>query len=109
MKLSILILTVPKRQKRYFPRLTQHLLEQIGDREDIEVLGLYDNKKRSVGEKRNNLLEIAKGEYLTFIDDDDRIADDYIESITKVIDLKSPDVVVFESIATVNGIAPKLL
>jgi intein/homing endonuclease len=41
-------------------------MAQIGNRPDIEVIGLFDNKKRSVGHKRNELLKLAQGEYLCF-------------------------------------------
>ena len=46
---------------------------------------MFDNKKRSVGEKRQDLLNLAKGQYLVFIDDDDRISDDYISSIIQAM------------------------
>ena len=51
----------------------------------MEIIGLFDNKKRSVGEKRQDLLNLAKGQYLVFIDDDDRISDDYISSIIQAM------------------------
>jgi len=100
-KLSILILTTPRRVNTLFPSLLNSLLNQIGDRIDIEVLGLFDNKKRSIGEKRNNLLQIANGEYLVFIDDDDKISDDYIKSIMDAINNNpNTDCIVFDCYAT---------
>jgi len=50
------------------------------------------------------LINLAKGEYLVFIDDDDRIADDYIESILKAL-RENPgcDCVVFECICRVEN------
>lgn len=96
-KFSILILTTPRRISSFFPSLIYSLQSQIGNRDDIEILGFFDNNKRSIGEKRNNLLEIANGEYLTFIDDDDKISDDYIKSIMDAIE-KNPetDCIVFD-------------
>ena len=103
-KLSILIITVPSRINSFYPNLLNCLNKQIGDRTDIEVLGLYDNKKRSVGEKRNALLKLAQGEYLTFIDDDDRIDDTYIESIMATLNSNpAADCVVFDCITIING------
>lgn len=106
-KLSILIPTVPNRLTTFFPRLIEHLQNQIrisNNRTDVEILGLYDNKKRTVGEKRNVLLNMAQGEYLTFIDDDDRIADDYVQSIMNALyDNLDVDCVVFDCITTING------
>lgn len=103
-KLSILILTTPRRLETFFPRLIRHLEKQIGSRTDVEILGLYDNKKRTVGEKRNELIKMAKGKYLTFIDDDDRIDDTYIETILKMIEERpDADCIVFDCITTINN------
>ena len=44
-----------------------------------------DNGKRSISSKRNNLLHLAKGEYLCFIDDDDSVSEDFVESVTTAI------------------------
>ena len=63
---------------------------QIGSREDIEVIVLYDNKKRTIGQKRNALLDLAQGNHLVFLDDDDRISDDYILSIMEILDKSDP-------------------
>jgi hypothetical protein len=105
MKLSILILTVPSRIDTFYPRLIKCLLSQIKNRENIELLALLDNKKRTVGEKRQSLINISKGEYIVFIDDDDRISEDYIDSIMNVLESESQsesksevDCVVFDSI-----------
>lgn len=103
MKFSILVSTIPRRINTYFPILINKLLYQIGDRSDVEVLGFFDNKKRSVGSKRNELLKLAQGEYLTFIDDDDDIPDDYIASIMACLqDNPMADCVVFDCITTIN-------
>lgn len=80
-KLSILIPTVPNRYNKQFQNIIDVLNKQIGDRRDVEVIGLFDNKMISLGEKRNYLLSMANGEYLTFIDDDDKITDDYLYEI----------------------------
>lgn len=42
----------------------------VGDK-DIEVLLLVDNKKRTIGEKREALKNISQGDYFMFVDDDD--------------------------------------
>jgi glycosyltransferase involved in cell wall biosynthesis len=100
-KLSILILTIPSRVNTYLASLLRQVHSQIGGREDIEVLVLYDNKKRTIGQKRNALLDLAQGTHLIFIDDDDRIADDYISSIMEVLDTSDPDCIVFDCRCTV--------
>lgn len=48
------------------------LMRLIGDK-DIEVLCLFDNKKRTIGEKREALKNISNGRYFMFVDDDDDI------------------------------------
>jgi len=38
---------------------------------DVEVLTSVDNKEKSTGRKRQELLEAATGKYIIFIDDDE--------------------------------------
>lgn len=103
-KLSILIATVPSRIRAFYPNLLDSINSQIGNRADIEVIGFYDNKKRTVGSKRNELLKLAQGNFLTFIDDDDRIANDYIQSIMTCIEQNpNADCIVFDCITTIDG------
>jgi glycosyltransferase involved in cell wall biosynthesis len=44
-----------------------------------------DNREMSIGNKRQKLLENAKGKYLSFIDDDDDITDAYVEDVLQMI------------------------
>jgi len=102
-KLSILVPSVPSRLTTFYPRIMSELLKQCEKYSDVEIIGLFDNKKRTVGEKRQDLLNLARGEYLVFIDDDDRISDDYISSIMEEI-YKNPntDCIVFDCICCIN-------
>ena len=100
MKLSILICTVPSRVESFFPKLLKTLESQLT--KDAEVLWLGDNKQRTVGEKRNNLLSIANGEYVTFVDDDDEITNDYVSQILNAIK-EGADVINFNVMCSVNG------
>lgn len=83
--LTILIPSVPSRRKTFLQQLLDNLEKQVGDNEHIEILNLYDNKRMTIGEKRNMLLSMARGKYLTFVDDDDTLAPNYISEIMKVI------------------------
>lgn len=56
----------------------------------VEVLVYPDNRQLSIGAKRNWLLDNARGEFIAYVDDDDRIADKYIASILHVI-TSTPD------------------
>jgi glycosyltransferase involved in cell wall biosynthesis len=103
-KFSILVSTVPRRVNTFFPALMTKFLAQVENRPDIEILGFFDNKKRSVGQKRNELLRMAQGEFLTFIDDDDDVPDDYVAIVMDCL-YKNPaaDCVVYDCITTING------
>lgn len=46
----------------------------------------------SIGQKRNSLLAMATGEYVCFIDDDDRIAPNYVGLVLRALQVQ-PDVV----------------
>ena len=78
MKLSILILSLHDRHA-FLTRLLGILSLQNKECLDkTEILINLDNRKKTVGKKRNELLAMAKGEYVVFIDDDDTISDDYL-------------------------------
>jgi glycosyltransferase involved in cell wall biosynthesis len=108
-KLSILVITVPNRLRYFYPRLMTQLIDQTKHRNDVEVLSLFDNKTRSIGAKRQAILDLCQGEYVVFIDDDDRISDDYVEEIIKAIK-NNPDCdcVVFDNLTSIDGGAPIL-
>ena len=84
MRLSILIPTMPER-KRKFDELLHELYFQIGGRNELVEIFFKESQKGvpTLGEKRNMLLEQAQGRYVTFIDDDDYITPDYVETILK--------------------------
>ncbi len=105
MKLSILVLSVPSRFD-LAPALLEELCKQA-DGKPVEVLCLFDNKRRSVGEKRNAILGMARGDYVAFIDDDDWVSPDYVDQILSGTE-SNPDVVVFDHELTIDGGPPKL-
>ena len=108
-KLSILILSIPSRLEKY-QVLQNKLLDQIRDREDVEVLCMIDNKSFHIYEKRNVLLQAARGSHLAWLDDDDDVSDDYIEEITKVIEADSSwDVIAFDQMCDLDGKPCKVL
>jgi glycosyltransferase involved in cell wall biosynthesis len=51
----------------------------------IEILCLRDNGERSTGWKRNRLVARARGEFVAFVDDDDRVSEDYLRLIAEAI------------------------
>jgi glycosyltransferase involved in cell wall biosynthesis len=98
--LSILTPAVPSRLDQ-LAALTATLAEQIGDR-PVEHLVLLDNKRRTVGEKRDALLRAARGKYVAFCDDDDAVSSDYIACLLTAA-ASDPDVITFLQDCTVEG------
>jgi hypothetical protein len=91
---TIGILHLPKRAECY-NALMQELNKQIAvnnAQDKIEIITETDNGENSVGKKRNNVLDKARGEYVCFIDDDDMITDIYVSKTLKALESK-PDVV----------------
>lgn len=68
----------------------------------VEHLILLDNKARSVGLKRQALLDIALGDYIIYLDDDDDMADDYIPCLLAAA-ARGSDVITFKQLALING------
>lgn len=93
MKLSILTPTIPSRKDK-LAKLQKKIAKQIGDL-PVEHLVFCDNKTRTIGAKRQALLDIARGEYIAFVDDDDDIEQDYVASILDAIRSEA-DVITFE-------------
>ena len=69
MQLSILIPSIPSRWDRARKLYTK--ISAMCEGKDIEVLLFMDNKKRTVGGKRDALVQMSKGKYFMFVDDDD--------------------------------------
>lgn len=109
-KLSILIPTLKERYNS-FANLYSNLHKQVSllpISEYVEILHISDNREISIGEKRNKLLSMAKGEFSVFIDDDDRVSNLYINNIVNsIINNKDIDCVGFKGIITFDGKNPK--
>jgi pterin-4a-carbinolamine dehydratase len=97
--LSILTPAVPSRYLE-LELLRKIIADQIGN-DPVEHLILLDNKRRTVGEKRDALLRAARGRYVAFVDDDDMISHDYVSLILQAT-RKDSDVITFRQQAEVN-------
>lgn len=85
-KWSILIPTVVDRPEP-FARLADRLAPQVAKAKgQVEVVVFYNNYERQIGVLRQLLLQDARGEYVNFIDDDDLVTEDYVESILPLLD-----------------------
>jgi glycosyltransferase involved in cell wall biosynthesis len=66
----------------------------------VEMLYLGDNKKRSIGRKRNDLLALAQGEYVVFVDDDDILSPNFVQSIYEALD--GSDCIIYNVACSIN-------
>ena len=99
--LSLLICTVPSRNGPMVS-LYQKLDAQVRGR-PVEILTLLDNKTRTIGAKRNALLAISRGEYVTYVDDDDDVMESYVDTLLAAIAEGPVDVITFPIRVTLDG------
>lgn len=104
--LSILIPTIPERSVNFLNRIMNILNPQV-ENKPVELLVVSDNMKRTIGEKRNMMIDIAQGKYLSFIDDDDVVSENYVDLILDKIYNEPTDVIVFDATITFDGNNPK--
>lgn len=99
--LTIGIISVTERRRDFLPKLLDIIEPQIGAL-PVEILVLSDNRRRTVGEKRNALIELAQGDYIVQVDDDDTVSPDFVASILAACNAGS-DCVVYDVWVTVDG------
>lgn len=102
-KLSILIPAIPERMNKLSATLhwyNEHI-EKYNLKEQVELLSIIDNKKRSIGRKRSDLIAIAQGEYVAMSDDDDYFTEAYFENIESAIN-EGQDVITYWQYARIN-------
>lgn len=97
-KLSVLICTVMDRGDDFlelwdhFEQLRNGLPDSL--KKKVEVIAISDNRKMTIGAKRNLLLDESFGDYVCFVDDDDWVSNNYLLKILWEI-AKGPDAVGF--------------
>lgn len=110
--LSILIPTIPERGEM-FTKLFNELHRQLEYMKtfhpslgDIEIL--VDSSKRfvdgglSIGKKREALVKRAQGKYLCFLDDDETIAPNYLETLVRLCN-EDKDVCSFRNVSKMDN------
>lgn len=90
---------MPKRFAKYMALLD--CLESQYQGDEVEI-GWDNSMDINIGQKRNRLLQIAQGDYIVFIDDDDIISSNYISLILNAIKT-NPDCIGISGIITTNG------
>ena len=98
--LNVLIPTIPSRQHKL-----ERLLESLNKQRDSNLLisVLNTTNKMTIGAKRNAMISQSDSRYISFIDDDDLVSDDYISNILTSIDKNQPDAIGFKIAYFNNG------
>lgn len=107
MILSILIASLESR-KPMLHKLLEELHKQNRWRRPlnrVEILICVDNKERTTGAKRQELLEQSNGDYVVYSDDDDFLYEYYIEEMTRACE-QGADCVGINGIMTTDGLDP---
>jgi glycosyltransferase involved in cell wall biosynthesis len=105
-KFSILILSIPARIESMTATINnlQEQSEATGQGKAVEILVLLDNCSKSISEKRNDLLRIARGKYIAFLDDDDAVSKKYLSKILNAIDSNDGvDCITFNQWCSLDG------
>ena len=110
--LSVLICSVHKRYNTFLINIERQLFDQyaalsVADQDRVEILIFTDNKKMILGRKRNVMVNVAQGDYIAFVDDDDRVSSDYIQQLLNATG-SDTDSIVFQAEVTLDGGAPKI-
>jgi Glycosyl transferase family 2 len=105
-KLSILILTIDSRLEMFSALLEEFIGQANKYDGQCEILWEIDNGEKTKGEKRNALLDRARGKYLAFFDDDDWPSQKYVSSILSAIK-SDPDCCSLLGEMTTNGLNPE--
>jgi glycosyltransferase involved in cell wall biosynthesis len=104
MMLSILIPSLHARAEKLSSLLgtLRMQIENNFAEEKVEIIIDVDRGERNVGAKRNSLLASANGDYLCFVDDDDRVSPQYISLLLNAIQ-SEPDCCSLNGLLTTNG------
>jgi glycosyl transferase family 2 len=99
---TILIATLGQRYL-HLDSMLSNLLPQVEEaRGEVTVEALWNNGERSLHEVRNDLVDHATAEYLTFVDDDDILPGNYVSTLLPLLD--GVDYVGFRVQAIFDGI-----
>jgi hypothetical protein len=83
MKWSILIATLARREDKL-----NLLLSDLGPQIDgqVEIVAYRNHGEHPLGHIRQSLVEAAEGEYISFVDDDDRVPEYYVSEMLPLLD-----------------------
>jgi hypothetical protein len=84
---SVLVPTIPGREQSLESLLAgiREKVARLAPHLRVEYRVNFDRREKSIGRKREELLQEAQGRYMSFIDDDDQMTDSYIEDLRATI------------------------
>ena len=101
---SVLVPTLSSRQGKFLD-LMGVLLPQCEADGRVEVVTLHNDGERDIAEYRQALLEDARGEYVSFVDDDDMVAPDFVPVLAGLL-AGRPDAAGFTVEYSAPGVGP---
>lgn len=110
--LSVLVPSISSRRASFASKIADELYGQQealspADRQRVEILMLTDSKSIVLGDKRNQMIRIAQGDYIVFVDDDDRLEPDYLATLLKATE-SGDDCITFNASVSINGQPAKI-
>lgn len=102
--LSILIPSIPERLPQLGELFNAYewCIQKYGLTQRVEVLAFCDNKQRTIGKKRTDMIALSSGKYIVMSDEDDKLTRRYFELIMSAID-QNPDVITYNQFARINN------
>jgi glycosyltransferase involved in cell wall biosynthesis len=102
--LTIAVCSLLERTETFLPKMVGQLKSQIDPfKNDVDLIIDIDNRNKSLGKKRDEIVNRAKGKYIVFVDDDDILSDDYISQLITAIKQNDVDVISFIVDVSING------
>lgn len=99
---DILLLTLPSRG-HFLNRMIAGLEPQVQGHGQVHVvIETHDNPEKTLGEMRQAMREASRATYICFVDDDDLVAEDYVD---RILPLLTEDYVGFRLQAYEDGVA----
>lgn len=113
--LTVLVPSVSTRRATFAQVVMDQLFSQHEkmtpeDQRRVEILIVTDTGRSGgmvVGDKRNAMVRMARGAYVVFVDDDDRVSDDYLATLLRATE-HGTDCITFDALVSLNGALPKV-
>jgi len=104
-RLSVLITSLAKRSRLLYRLLTELEVQKTPE---IEVLVECDSGEKTVGYKRQKLLEASRGTFVAYVDDDDQVSESYLQRILEALE-GDPDCCGMQGEWRMHGFSKKII